>query len=309
MHLTPFQEERLFPVTTDHKQLSTIISRLTDTKEQLEKDSKAYYDKEKDQKIITHYYQDIDFKNSNDEELLQSLNQLLTETHTNEVSYDPSEYVYPWVDLRPDGNLASIYSGIKRQVEEVIKEDYETSLKRKVQIEKVPDAGRKQTEERMKQIAEDFKYNCEHVVPQSWFNEQEPMRGDIHHLFTCEPTCNSIRSNYPYHDFADYNPEKTETTRIEDACGKADEELFEPAHAKGAAARAMLYFLIRYPDEIEKSHKEEIDTNLLLDWHQKFPPTLYEKHRNQAIFDIQGNRNPYIDFPEKMKRLCQLKGL
>ncbi|MBP1970793.1 endonuclease I [Virgibacillus natechei] len=43
------------------------------------------------------------------------------------------------------------------------------------------------------------------VMPQSWFNEQEPMRGDLHHLFTCEPVCNSIRSNYTYHDFADYN--------------------------------------------------------------------------------------------------------
>lgn len=37
---------------------------------------------------------------------------------------------------------------------------------------------------------------------------------------------------------------------------------------------------------------------VLLEWHQKFPVSLYEKHRNLAIYDLQGNRNPFIDFPE-----------
>ncbi|WP_077324424.1 endonuclease I family protein [Virgibacillus siamensis] len=309
MNLTAEQKNKLLPVTTDQKRLHSIISRLTDTKEEWEKDEKTYYDKEKDQQMKEHYYQNIDFDNPDDSELLQSLKRLLTETHTNQVSYDPSEYVYPWVDLRPDGNLESIYSGVKQQPEEVIKKDHQTSLKRKEEMEKAQESEQSQKERKLREIADSFKYNCEHVVPQSWFNEEEPMRGDIHHLFTCEPDCNSIRSNYPYHDFPDYNPENMETRQIEDACGKADEELFEPENAKGAVARAMMYFLIRYPDEIEKSHRKKIDTNLLLDWHQKFPPTLYEKHRNQAIFDIQGNRNPYIDFPEEMKRFCHLKHL
>jgi hypothetical protein len=29
-------------------------------------------------------------------------------------------------------------------------------------------------------------YNGEHVVPQSWFGNAEPMRGDLHRLFACE---------------------------------------------------------------------------------------------------------------------------
>ncbi|WP_174615806.1 endonuclease [Virgibacillus ihumii] len=295
-HLTSQQEEKFIPVTTDRQRLNKIIAQHSDTKKKIQKDKKAYYDEKEDQRIIKQYYQNIDFNHSN-EELFQSLKQLLSETHTNHLEYDPSEYVYPWVDLRPDGNVASIYSRIKRQTEEVLKEDYETSLKRKEQMEKVPDDEQK--ERKLKQIEEDFKYNCEHAVPQSWFNERKPMRGDLHHLFTCEPACNSTRSNYPYYDFADYKPEN----QPEASCGKADEEMFEPAHAKGAAARAMLYFLIRYPDEIEKSHLEKVDTNILFNWHQKFLPSLYEKHRNLAIFNIQGNRNPFIDFPEKMKPL------
>ena len=44
-------------------------------------------------------------------------------------------------------------------------------------------------------------YNCEHVVPQSWFSKKEPMRGDLHHLFACESRCNSFRGNHAYFDF------------------------------------------------------------------------------------------------------------
>jgi endonuclease I len=36
----------------------------------------------------------------------------------------------------------------------------------------------------------------------------------------------------------------------------------------------------------------------LLKWNRDFPVTVYEKHRNLAIYEIQGNRNPFIDFPE-----------
>jgi Endonuclease I len=78
-------------------------------------------------------------------------------------------------------------------------------------------------------------YNCEHVVCQSWFDEDEPMRGDIHHLFACESGCNSFRGNFPYIDF----PDTQEIVR--DACGRREEDGFEPGGGKGPAARATLY--------------------------------------------------------------------
>lgn len=37
---------------------------------------------------------------------------------------------------------------------------------------------------------------------------------------------------------------------------------------------------------------------MLLSWHEQNPPSLYERHRNQAIFERQGNGNPFIDHPE-----------
>ena len=90
-------------------------------------------------------------------------------------------------------------------------------------------------------------YNCEHVVPQSWFGKREPMRGDLHHPFVCESRCNSFRGNTPYTEFADLpSVEKVVRTR----CGRNEEKGFEPAHGKGAAARAVFYFLLRCPTEI-----------------------------------------------------------
>ena len=38
-------------------------------------------------------------------------------------------------------------------------------------------------------------------------------------------------------------------------------------------------------------------------WHEQEPVTLWEQHRNAAIFERQGNRNPFIDHPEWMSAL------
>ena len=59
-------------------------------------------------------------------------------------------------------------------------------------------------------------------------------------------------------------------------------------------------FLIRYHNKIDSSR---VDIPLLLKWHEEFNVSLYEKHRNAAIFELQGNRNPFIDFPDKAAAL------
>jgi endonuclease I len=138
-------------------------------------------------------------------------------------------------------------------------------------------------------------YNCEHVVPQSWFGKAEPMRGDLHHLFACETRCNSFRGNTPYGEFTDF-PELDEVVRTD--CGKTESNGFEPAHGKGPAARAVFYFLLRYPDIISPSKLPPDRLDVLLDWHEQIPVSDWEQHRNAAIFARQGNRNPFIDHPE-----------
>lgn len=142
-------------------------------------------------------------------------------------------------------------------------------------------------------------FNCEHVVPQSWFREKEPMRGDLHHLFTCESACNSFRGNIPYFQFG---PED-EVTRS--GCGRSEQSKFEPERGKGAVARATMYFLLRYPGTLGDADRELRRERLgvLVDWHRADLPGAWELHRNAAIAHVQGNRNPLIDHPDWVDKI------
>jgi endonuclease I len=76
-------------------------------------------------------------------------------------------------------------------------------------------------------------------------------------------------------------------------------------------ARATLYFLLRYPGEINAIEKEYSEDRLpvLLAWHRAEPPGEYERHRNMAIRAAQGNRNPLIDHPEWAEKIDFAEGL
>ncbi|WP_019012192.1 endonuclease [Deinococcus aquatilis] len=211
-----------------------------------------------------------------------ALSQLVTRTHQHLLPYDPAAELYPWVDLWPDGKLRSLYSGREHTAAELIAAD-RTAQARRLEL-----AARESLS--ADALEDALPYNCEHVVPQSWFAKRQPMRGDLHHLFACEPDCNSFRGNTPYFDFPDYG----EALRTD--CGRRDPGEFEPAQGKGAAARATLYFLLRYPGVVRQYSARHLQT--LLAWHAAQPPADWERHRNAAIAARQGNRNPLIDHPE-----------
>lgn len=234
--------------------------------------NRPYYEEERDKEIKETYYKDISLDGKN-------LQELLEKTHGNKLGYSPHRYVYPWVDLNENGKLKSIYSGKEMDPLATIEEDVRI-------LEEVAVNSN--------HLSSEVTLNCEHVVPQSWFDRNQPMRGDLHHLFACNPSCNSRRGNNPYDDFSDYVPEP-QTLGILEGCGKAEEGKFEPEYGKGIVARATFYFMIRYPEIIDN---KLVNLKVLLEWHQKFPVSLYEKHRNLAIYDLQGNRNPFIDIPE-----------
>ena len=281
-----------------------LLNELNKNKDIIEKDAGKYLDLDLEKHILATYYAAINFEELKSNELFKALQSLLKNTHK-PVKYNPTQYLYNWVDLQEDGKLKSIYSGKIRNPEDVIAEDFEILTKRKNELDLLL-ANHSLTENELKtqkkRIEENNKLNCEHVVPQSWFHKQEPMRGDLHHLFACEPSCNSLRSNYPYHDFSDYEGGKV-LNIIRQECGKLEESLFEPEYAKGIGARATLYFLLRYPDKIANDKEKNIDIELLLKWHEEFPVSIYERHRNQSIQDTQGNRNPLVDFPNYARKI------
>lgn len=271
--------------------------------ERLRRGEISYYDEALDTRNRDQYYREIisQLNSLNKSKLFNSLHQLLEKTHTKKLPYKPAKYLYPWVDLQPDLTIRSIYSRQEYTPEQIIQEDMliekmrASRLQEIILKESLTTAG---ILEAVNTLENNLPYNCEHVVPQSWFKDVQPnlMKGDLHHLFACEVSCNSFRGNSPYTDFADFG----ETIR--NNCGKSEGKKFEPGFGKGEVARATLYFLLRYPGVINNSNNEYKRENLkiLLDWHKQYPLTEHEKHRNMAIADSQkqGNRNPLVDFPE-----------
>jgi endonuclease I/V8-like Glu-specific endopeptidase len=266
--------------------------------------NRPYYLEDADKQDRAAYYQNINTANSvSPADFYNQLSQLVETTHANARSYKPAVHVYPWVDLQPNRRLRSVYSLKEYDPLQLIEADFIIDERRREML-----GTQEMSPTTIDMLEETLKYNCEHVVPQSWFNKREPMRGDLHHLFACESGCNSFRGNIPYFDFEDFDASEV----IREACGKRDLNRFEPTNvAKGTVARATLYFLLRYPGEINRTANEYQAERLkiLLDWHKANRPQQYEFHRNQAIFAAQGNRNPLIDHPEWADRIDFKQGL
>ncbi len=262
-----------------------------------------YYDAAQDQVLKTEYYQQIR-QNISDQQLFEDLHQLLKNTHKNQFSYREArwQYLYPKVDRHENGDLRNIYSGTPLDPVEVLRqemvmvEQYAQEMMQR--LEQQSFTSEEERLEYLDFLESDLAFNCEHVVPQSWFGKKNPMRADLHHLFTCEPRCNSFRSNIPYFQFSPLE-EKTMSH-----CGRREGNKFEPLLGRGVVARATLYFLLRYRGEIQSSGempKERLE--VLKQWHKTYPIERYEYHRNATIARSQGNRNPLIDFPEWIDKI------
>ena len=272
-----------------------------------------YYDPEADRDLCEQYYQAIDAAVLSPAEMYDRIHALLADSHTTVFSYNEARqrHLYPCVDLQPDLRLRSIYTAESYDPAEVLRRDIELTDRLEQQIrEQVRDLGvmdERAVREHVEALeaALSVAYNAEHAVPQSWFGHRPPMRSDLHHLFTCESTCNSFRGNTPYFDFQD------DERVIRQGCGRRERDRFEPSYGRGAVARATMYFLLRYPGEINRSSGEYTEERVaqLLVWHEQEPVTLWEKHRNATIHEAQGDRNPFIDHPEWARQVEFPRGL
>jgi endonuclease I/V8-like Glu-specific endopeptidase len=265
-----------------------------------------YYNERADEKERKKYYANLpqDFDSLGRERKFSLLSALLKKTHK-PLNYKPSTHLYPWVDLQESLKIRSVYSNLLFEPEAIIREDLLIEQMRSTRLQETllrESLSSVQVQEQIDLLEKSLPFNCEHVVPQSWFGKAEPMRGDLHHLFGCEPNCNSFRSNFPFTDFADF-PDTKE--KIRSLCGKLEDAQFEPGNGKGEVARATLYFLLRYPGFINNNQREYTPSDLdtLLTWHRDHPVTIHEKHRNAAIQVKQGNRNPLIDFPSWAEKI------
>lgn len=153
-------------------------------------------------------------------------------------------------------------------------------------------------------------YNREHTWPQSMFGEATPMRTDIVLVLPTDGFVNGKRSNYPYGmvttpTWVSRNGGKLGANTYPGAPGSA---AFEPIDEyKGDIARIMFYIVTRYYkldngwSNWEMANKAELKDwarNMFLEWHYADPVSDKERKRNNAVYDFQGNRNPYVDRPE-----------
>jgi hypothetical protein len=222
----------------------------------------VYYDAQKDELDQMHYYEGLHNATSVS---IANLTHLVQRTHVHQFSYNEARltYLYPIVDRHIDGTLVGVYTN-------------ET-------LDGPGGAG-----------SNEAKYNTEHTIPQSWFKKNLPMRGDLHHLFTAQPKCNSIRSNYPHGICGSVK-------KVWQGCGTLYTGCFYPEHNRGVVARAALYFLIRYPLVISIRDLPKESLEQLVQWAKvsnRLDLSLWELHRNSQIYQVQGNRNPFIDHPE-----------
>lgn len=292
------------PPAADPAGLAEALARLEEARR------REYYDAAADAKARREYYKTIAVDGQSGDAVYRALSTLLKRTHTKVLSYSAArqQHLYTVVDLHRDGRLRSIYTRDQYRPEDILREDFEVTESLKVEALKrfgTTPARASFIEEQFEQLEAATTYNAEHVVPQSWFAERLPMKSDLHHLFTCEVVCNSFRGNTPYSEFADFG----ETDRV--GCGRRVDNRFEPAFGHGPVARATLYFLLRYPGEINANAKEYTKERLagVMEWHRRDPVTEFERHRNAEIQRAQGNRNPLIDFPEWAEKIDFALGL
>ncbi|MFH2095817.1 MAG: endonuclease [Bacteroidota bacterium] len=153
-------------------------------------------------------------------------------------------------------------------------------------------------------------YNREHTWPKSWFGgEVYPMYSDIFILYPTDGFVNGQRSNYPYGEvnsasWTSQNGSKRGNNSYPGYSGS----VFEPIDEyKGDLARVYFYFSVRYYGEdsgwpgSDMTTGAELKTwayNMMYDWHTSDPVSQKEIDRNDSIYQLQHNRNPFVDHPE-----------
>lgn len=154
-------------------------------------------------------------------------------------------------------------------------------------------------------------YNREHSFPKSWFVNASPMYTELFHIYPTDGYVNGKRGNYPFGEVT--NPSWTSTNGSKVGANSTagySGTVFEPIDEyKGDFARTYFYMATRYENVIHSWNSVVLDgssylvyvewhLDMLIRWHEEDPVSQKETDRNNAIYGIQHNRNPFIDHPE-----------
>ena len=158
-------------------------------------------------------------------------------------------------------------------------------------------------------------WNREHSVPQSWFSKSNPMRSDIVHVLPTDCYVNNRRSSYPFGEVGNATYTSNNGYSKLGSCKTSGYSgtVFEPNdEIKGDIARIYFYVVTCYEDrftgwtagsatQVFSSNKYEgLKTwcmDMMMRWSKNDPVDAVETARNNAVQEVQGNRNPYVDYP------------
>ncbi len=162
------------------------------------------------------------------------------------------------------------------------------------------------------QSAEGDCYNREHSFPASWFNDAYPTYSDVHHLFLSDGRVNNFRGSLPFGEVGSPNfTSQNGSLRGSSRSGLGySGTVFEPIDEfKGDLARAYFYLATRYEDVLTGWNSVMLDGSsdqvftewaleMLISWHNLDQVSQKEIDRNNAAYEWQGNRNPFVDHPD-----------
>lgn len=161
-------------------------------------------------------------------------------------------------------------------------------------------------------------YNREHSWPNSWFGGKvQPMYTDLHHMYPTDKLVNNKRGNNPFGETEGKDYKSANGFSKLGACTYPgySGKVFEPNDEyKGDFARTYFYMVTCYEEKLPDWYqqydeaKPTIDGStypgftawqlkMLLEWAAKDPVSEKETQRNNAVWTIQQNRNPFIDYP------------
>ncbi len=216
------------------------------------------------------------------EALQKSLSAIIS--NATDVGYDGLWEVYQTTDRRPDGKVWDMYSDVT---------DFTFGTDKCGNYKNEGDC-----------------YNREHSVPKSWFSKASPMYSDAWHVYPTDGKINSYRSNNPFGEVGSGASSSKNGFSKWGSCVTPGYTgtVFEPNDEyKGDFARTYFYFATRYQDRIDNwggifistyPHIVKWQLDMLLRWNELDPVSQKEIDRNDAVQKEQGNRNPFIDYPE-----------
>lgn len=155
--------------------------------------------------------------------------------------------------------------------------------------------------------------NIEHSFPKSWWGGATVQAyKDLYNLMPCEGKINKTKSNYPM-GIVVSGDKGNGWTKV--GKGTDGNMYWEPADPwKGDFARGYMYMATAYQDYTWKGDQalqilqqgdyptlQKWAYTLYIQWSKADKPDAVEIKRNNDVAKIQGNRNPYVDFPNLME--------